>query len=200
MTMLARAHWGARRPPLPPSNSQDLDDDLTLTEGGDGDDDSLPRSPVPVRPDRRIVRTQACDIESLDDFEPRIPRVELRRPSTGSGRSSGGGASKRDLLKGKDKAPKKKKGALDPGSPNYDTHPRVFREESFTLHKDYLSINSNYDVSQARRSSYGCEYHRKEPFYSWDDPTLHRASITSLPSTPDAGLLISPRKRLMMIN
>ncbi|XP_068208978.1 uncharacterized protein [Palaemon carinicauda] len=218
-TMLARS-WGNRRHPLPPSDSQDLEDDSTLTEGGSGggggtgstaaedggadddDDITLPRSPIPVRPDRKMTRTEACDIPTLDDFEPRIPRIELKRPSPLPNKKKGKRGST-----GSEPSPKRERDSSGPtfrmcvsgfreeedeedclerllqlegprsrrlvgrkyDTLPYDFHPRVFREESFTLQKDCLqAANDNFEAYQGRRSSFGCEY-EKNPLYSWDD-------------------------------
>nr|XP_053647543.1 uncharacterized protein LOC128699060 [Cherax quadricarinatus] len=85
LTMLARTGGGSRRHPLPPSDSQDLEDDLTLTEGAPPEEESLPRSPSSGRSDRQMVRMAACDLETLDDTpQPGgVPAVE-QRPSCGS--------------------------------------------------------------------------------------------------------------------
>ncbi|XP_045584581.2 uncharacterized protein [Procambarus clarkii] len=88
-TMLARNWAGTRRTPLPPSDSQDLEDDLTFTESGaaaaagsgQDDEDSLPRSPSSARSDRRMVRTPACDLETVEDRG--VSHVELQRHSSG---------------------------------------------------------------------------------------------------------------------
>ncbi|KAG7172327.1 hypothetical protein Hamer_G009692 [Homarus americanus] len=221
LTMMVR--WGSsRRHPLPPSDSQDLEDDVTLTEGGGGggqDDDSLPRSPASTRTDRRFIRTQAYDLETPEDFpQPRLPRVELRRPSCGSGSSGNGGRKNRreqlslqiecplhrpdnnktpSYIKKKQQQKKEannnpppcfrfsitkspddpveipEESTRPPGGSQrpkyevlpYDPHPKLFREGSFSLRKDYLTA---YDAYRTRRSSFGCEY-TKDSTYSWED-------------------------------